>query len=80
MIGLVLFADATPAISLLRETRAALDGKMHRVRRARALAVEPDGEHLRLCSGLARAKTHRFYEAYGHERRSVQFAAALSEG
>ncbi len=42
---------------------------------ARELAASCD--HLRLCSGLNRTDAHRFYEANGMTRFSVQFITAL---
>ncbi|MGB7316651.1 MAG: GNAT family N-acetyltransferase [Planktotalea sp.] len=35
-------------------------------------------DHLRLCSGLARADAHRFYEAHGMAAFSKQFVLALN--
>ena len=39
--------------------------------KARALAADCD--HMRLCSGLQRHEAHRFYEANGMRRSSLQF-------
>lgn len=37
-------------------------------------------DHVRLCSGLARADAHRFYEAHGMVGFSKQFVLALNGG
>ncbi|MEO0484888.1 MAG: GNAT family N-acetyltransferase [Pseudomonadota bacterium] len=45
---------------------------------ARALA-QTDCDHMRLCSGLSRTQAHRFYEANGLARFSLQFVTDLRE-
>lgn len=37
-------------------------------------------DHVRLCSGLKREDAHRFYEANGITRASIQFAHSLEKG
>lgn len=44
------------------------------LKRAQSLGCD----HLRLCSGLTRAHTHRFYEAHGMAGSSKQFVLALN--
>ncbi|PTX03480.1 GNAT family N-acetyltransferase [Pararhodobacter aggregans] len=46
---------------------------------ARAQAATSNCDHLRLCSGLSRIDAHRFYEANGLQRFSLQFVARMEE-
>ena len=48
--------------------------------RARETADEMRCDHLRLCSGLSREEAHRFYEAQGLRRSSLQFVRAMVQG
>ncbi|MBT0959344.1 GNAT family N-acetyltransferase [Alphaproteobacteria bacterium KMM 3653] len=47
---------------------------------AKAEGAAQGCDHLRLCSGLSRAEAHRFYEANGLARTSLQFFFALPDG
>lgn len=47
---------------------------------AQAMATDLGCDHVRLCSGLDRADAHRFYEAQGMTRSSLQFASAVAQG
>jgi len=48
--------------------------------RAQAMAADLGCDHVRLCSGLNRADAHRFYEAHGLTRSSLQFVSAVAQG
>ena len=52
----------------------------HLLERAKREARALDCDHIRLCSGLARADAHRFYEQNGFAKSSLQFSFSLSEG